>query len=337
MEIRRRRKTGALRQLILRNLKEQNVVMGLKEVKRVPLHHHLEGGKFDHAAVDEMSDLLYVAHPSNDAVDVIDLSVEKFLYSITGHKGVAGVWISAKRRLLFTSNRGEDTASVFLLDGKKAIEKFRVPTGVRPNGMAFDEGRNILMVAGVGNAEKRNAPPSLTFIDTSSGKVIGKLELPGRTRWALYNADTDSFYVNVADPPSIVSVRADNLSKVSRTFSIPARGPHGLEQNKKNGTLYCACDEGILIGLDLGTGAIEVLGPLSGPPDVIWLNRNLDRLYVAVGDPGVIDVFDTNTLQFVEKIQTGPDAHTLTVDHRRGNVHVFLPDVYLDLILADRT
>jgi DNA-binding beta-propeller fold protein YncE len=277
-----------------------------------------------------------VAHPSNDAVDVIDLSAEKFLYSITGHKGVAGVWVSAKRRLLFTSNRGEDTASVFLLDGKKAMEKFRVPTGVRPNGMAFDEGRNTLMVAGVGNAEKSNASPYLTFIDTSSGKVIGKIWLPGRTRWALYNADTDSFFVNVADPPSIVSVRADDLSKVSRTFNIPARGPHGLEQNKKSGTLYCACDEGILIGLNLGTGATEVLGFLTGPPDVIWLNQNLDRLYIAVGGPGVIDVFDTKNLRFVEKMETSPDAHTLTVDHRRGNVHVFLPDVCLDLILADR-
>ena len=335
MEIGGRRKTGALRQLSLCDLKGKNAVMSLKEIKRVPLPHHLEGGEFDHAAVDEMSDLLYVAHPSNNAVDVIDLSAEKFLYSITGHKGVAGVWISVKRRLLFTSNRGEDTASVFLLDGKKATEKFRIPTGVRPNGMAFDEERNILMVAGVGNAKKSNAPPSLTFIDTSNGKVIGKIELQGRTRWALYNADTDSFFVNVADPPSIVSVRADDLSKVSRTFNIPARGPHGLEQNKKSGTLYCACDEGILIGLNLGTGAAEVLGSLSGPPDVIWLNRNLDRLYVAVGDPGVIDVFDTNTLHFVEKIQTGPDAHTLTVDYRRGNVHIFLPDVYKDLILAD--
>ena len=337
MEIRRKWKTGALRQLSLTDLKEENVIMALKEVKRVSLPHHLDGGEFDHAAVDEVSDLLYVAHPSNDAVDVIDLSAEKFLYSITGHKGVAGVWISKKRRLLFTSNREEDTASVFFLDGKKATEKFRVPTGVRPNGMAFDEGRNILMVAGVGNAEKSNAPPSLTFIDTSSAKVIGKIELPGRTRWALYNANTDSFFVNVADPPSIVSVRADDLSKISRTFNIPARGPHGLEQNEKSGTLYCACDEGILIGLNLGTGATEVLGILTGPPDVIWLNRNLDRLYVAVGDPGVIDVFDTNTLHFVEKIQTGPDAHTLTVDHRRGNVHVFLPESCLDLILADGT
>ena len=331
MEIRGKRKIGAFRQLILHELKEHDVVMALKEIRRIPLPHHLDGGEFDHAVVDEISDLLYVAHPSNDSVDVIDLGSEKFLYSITGLKGVAGVWVSEKRRLLFTSNRGEDTASVFLLDGKKATEKFRISTGVRPNGMAFDEGRNILMVAGVGNAEKINAPPSLTFIDTCNGKIMGKIELPGRTRWALYNADTDSFFVNIADPPSIVSVKADDLSDVSRTFNIPARGPHGLEQDMKNGTLYCACDGGILIGLNLKTGATEVLGPLSGPPDVIWLNRNLDRLYVAVGDPGVIDVFDINTRQFVEKIQTGPDAHTLTVDHRRGNVHVFLPRVYRDL------
>jgi len=113
--------------------------MALEEVKRIPLPHHPDGGEFDHAAVDEMSDLLYVAHPSNDAVEVVALNAEKFLYSITGLKGVAGVWVSANRRLLFTSNRGEDTASIFHLDGKKATEKFRIPTGARPNGIAFDE------------------------------------------------------------------------------------------------------------------------------------------------------------------------------------------------------
>jgi hypothetical protein len=106
--------------------------------------------------------------------------------------------------------------------------------------MAFDERRNILMVAGVGNPKKSDAPPSLTFIDASSGNVIGKIVLPGRTRWALYNADTDSFYVNIADPPSIVSVKADDLSKVSRTFDVPARGPHGLEQKMRKAAHYIA-------------------------------------------------------------------------------------------------
>ena len=86
MEIAGRRKTRALRQLSLRDLKEQNVVMTLKEVKRVPLPHHLDGGGFDHASVDEMSDLLYVPHPSNYAVDVIDLGAEKFLYSTVDQK-----------------------------------------------------------------------------------------------------------------------------------------------------------------------------------------------------------------------------------------------------------
>ncbi len=309
--------------------------MALKGIKRIDLPHHPEGGEFDHAAVDSVADLLYVAHPSNNAVDVVDLNAGKFLYSINGLKGIAGVWISEERRLLFTSNRGEDTASIFHLVDRKATEKFRVATGARPNGMAFDPSRNILMVAGVGRAEEDKAPPTLTFIDTLKGEVLGKIVLPGRSRWALYHANTDSFYVNIAAPPSVVSVRADDLSKISRVFQIPAKGPHGLEQDNKNNVLYCACDEGVLVRLDLGTAATENLGTLSGPPDVIWLNRNSGRLYVAVGDPGMVDVFDTKTLQFVERAKTGAEAHTLTIDDRRGTVHVFLPDVSQDLVLAE--
>jgi hypothetical protein len=123
MEIREWRKTGALWQLSLRNLKEQNIVLAIKEVNRIALPHHLDGGEFNHAAVDELSDLLYVAHPSTDSFEVIDLNANEFLYSITGHKGVAGIWVSARRILLFTSNR-EDAARVFHLDGKKPQRNF---------------------------------------------------------------------------------------------------------------------------------------------------------------------------------------------------------------------
>ena len=308
----------------------------MKEVARILLPPHPAQGEFDHAAVDPLGDRLYVAHPSNDAVEVVDLAARRHVASIPGLRGVAGVWVDAEARLLFTSNRGEDTASVFRLGEGAPTARFRVRTGARPNGMAFDPGRHVLMVAGVGNPTASGAPPTLTFVDVRDGAVLGRVDAPGRTRWALYHRPTDTFYVNIADPPLVAAVRAGEIPAISQTFPMPARGPHGLEQDPAGHLLYCACDEGILVALDLDTGIPRAVAPLSGPPDVLWISRKRSRLYGAVGEPGTVDVFDVDPPRAVSRVSTAEGAHTLTVDERRGEVHVFLPESHEDLVLDDR-
>jgi DNA-binding beta-propeller fold protein YncE len=248
--------------------------MGLTEVARISLPEHAPGGGFDHAAVDTRASRLYVAHTSNNALDVVDLETRQFLRSIPSLPGVAGVWVAEDRRLLFTSNRGEDTASIFGLPG--GTELFRVPTGSRPNGMAFDPGREILMVAGVGNPKVSDAPPTLTFVDATAGTVVGQLRAPGRTRWAIFHEATDSFYVNIADPPSIAVVAAADPSRVDHLIPIPSKGPHGLEQDPSGSLLYCACDEGVLVTVEVPADKVERVGALAGSPDVLWLNPRGD-------------------------------------------------------------
>ena len=309
--------------------------MGLKEAARIPLPGHSEEGEFDHAAVDRVSDRLFVAHPSNDAVEVVDLRTRRHLRSIRGVPGVAGVWVDARRRRLFTSNRGADTACAYRIQEDGEEELLRVRTGARPNGMAFDPDRQLWMIAGVGDTARSGAPPTLTFVDLREGKTVSQLTLPARTRWATYHKPTDAFYVALADPPAILSIPASDPVKVGRSFSIPARGPHGLEQGLDGRTLYSACDEGTLVALDLMTGQVTRLGSLPGPPDVLWLDPGTKHLFVAIGEPGRVLVFGIDPPRLVETVPTAPGAHTLTVDPLRHEVHVFLPESHEDLVLID--
>ncbi len=309
----------------------------MKEIARIALPEHPPEGEFDHAAIDPVGDRLYVAHPSNDAVEVIDLRARRYHDSLRGLRGVAGTWVDAPSRLLFTSNRGEDTASIYSLEGDAPRELFRVPTGVRPNGMAFDAKRGVLLVAGVGNPKVAHAPPTLTFVDARNGKPLGQSEAPGRTRWAVYHPPTDTFYVNIADPPQVAAIPAGEIPTITGSFAMPARGPHGLEQDPNGRFLYCACDEGLLLSLELATGSARVIAPLSGPPDVLWLDRNSSRLYCAIGEPGSIDVFDLDPIRPATRVPTADGAHTLTVDEHRNEVHVLLPVSHEDLVLSDRT
>jgi DNA-binding beta-propeller fold protein YncE len=56
--------------------------------------------------------------------------------------------------------------------------------------------------------------------------------------------------------------------------------------------LFCACDSGIVYILNADTGKILAESVLTGKPDVIFYNSKTNHLYVAVGDPGIIDVLN---------------------------------------------
>src|SRR5688572_13936230 len=87
-------------------------------------------GGFDHADVHAASDRLYVAHTSNDALDVIDCARDRYIESVPGFPAVAGALVSESRGLVFTSNRGENTISMFTPGAERDAVKVRV--GVKP-------------------------------------------------------------------------------------------------------------------------------------------------------------------------------------------------------------
>ncbi len=101
--------------------------------------------------------------------------------------------------------------------------------------------------------------------------------------------------------------------------------------------LFCACDARRLVTLDLPSGALLNESDLSGPPDVVFFNAALQHLYVASGDPGVIDVFDTATLQRLEVIPTEKGAHTIGFDADRHKVYAFLPQTHRASVYVDQS
>jgi DNA-binding beta-propeller fold protein YncE len=149
--------------------------------------------------------------------------------------------------------------------------------------------------------------------------------VPGRTRWTVFDADAQVFYVNVMQPSQIVVVDARQPDRVERTMPIPADGAHGLDFDPATRRLFCACDAGVLVTLNADTGTVLHQGKLSGVPDVAWFNPKRRQLYVAVGDPGVIDVFDTTTMRSLGAVATEKGAHTTAFPPAGDTVIAFLP------------
>ena len=78
------------------------------------------------------------------------------------------------------------------------------------------------------------------------------------------------------------------------------------------------------IEVDADTGAIVTTDRIAGTPDVVWLNAALGHLYIAIGDPGVLEVFATAPLRRLETVTTEPGAHTTSFDATRNLITAFL-------------
>ena len=307
--------------------------MILEQIGEVKLPAHDKPGGFDHAAVHGPRGQLYVAHTANNAVDVIDCATHAYLGSISGLEGVAGALVCEDQDLVFTSNRGEDTVGIFAVGQPEALVKVKV--GVRPNGLAYDADRRLLLAANVGDPAR---PGSFTVsvVDVNARAMIASVPVAGRTRWVVFDPDSACFYVNIADPPQIAVVDAANPGSVDRVFAVPAAGPHGLDLDVATRRLFCACDGKTLVVLGSRSGAELAQAELAGVPDVIFFNRKRRHLYVAIGDPGLIEVFETDHMRRLETVRTEAGAHTLAFDPSRNTVYAILPDTHRALVYADR-
>ncbi len=295
--------------------------MALKRLGDIALPPHQGDGGFDHAAIHQRTGRLYVAHTANHAVDVIDTEAGRYVRSIEGLRGVAGALVDESQNLVFTSNRGENTVGIFSPHSEDAVAK--VPVGARPNGLAYDPDRGVLLCANVGDP-RAGQPPSVTLVDVPARRPLATVPMPGRTRWTVFDPERRVFFVNIADPACIVVIDPSVSGPDQRAIDVGVGGPHGLDLDRSGHRLFCACDAGKLVSLDSRSG--EVLGTLdlTGPPDVIFLNPLLARLYVAIGDPGVIDVIDTRGWKTVQVVPTGRGAHTIAHDVNSNRVYAFL-------------
>jgi len=294
----------------------------LRHIGYVELPKHEASGGFDHAAVHAASGQVYVAHTANNAVDVLDPAAKEYLFSVQHLPGVAGVLVSEEAQLIITSNRAENTIAIFSPYPRAEVSK--VAVGMRPNGLAYDHARRQILVANVGDPAISGSH-TLTVVAVDERVVRAEIPVLGRTRWAIFDPEAQVFYVNIADPAQIVVVDARQPEGIKRTFAIPSAGPHGLDLDLDTRRLFCACDSGMLITLDTHSGKILGQNPLSGAPDVVFFDRVYKRLYVAVGDPGVIDIFDTKTMEKLAGVATERGVHTFALAPDGDQVYAFLP------------
>jgi DNA-binding beta-propeller fold protein YncE len=161
------------------------------------------------------------------------------------------------------------------------------------------------------------------LIDPERG-VLSTRKLPGRPRWCTYSKETGRFLVLIRDPPAVVALDPRS-GEVEAPRILNASGPHGVDVDEQTGTVYVACDSGVVLALDPKTLAEKARVRIAGEPDIAWFNPRRSYLYVALHKPGAIAVIDTNRMEVVQTVKTEEGAGTLAFDNSRQRLYTFLP------------
>ena len=294
----------------------------LRFQRSIPIPPHLPS-EFDHGDVHRASGRVFVAHTQPGSVEVLDGEQGTHLATISGCLEASGVLVAQDANLVFAAARG--AGKILVIDALNLTVQREITVDPRPNGLAWDPIHQHLLVADVQQNTAR--------LVNLAGETLAVTPLLGRPRWCVYDGIHAQFLVNIREP-ACVQILASQIALPITTWPVAAVGPHGLDVDPVQNRAFIACDDGQFLALDLGNGQEVGRTTIAGTPDAIWCNIAQAQVYVAIEDPGVIDVVDISTLQVIQSLPTDAGAHTTAFDPDRHWLSVFLPttcqaDVFL--------
>jgi DNA-binding beta-propeller fold protein YncE len=238
---------------------------------------------FDHGAFDAATRRVFLAHTRRGRLEVIDHDARRHLATLDGFAEAAGVVADGGR--VFVTNRG--AAELAWVDARTLKTNAVFKTGPRPNGVAIVPRSSHVVVACIGD-EKAN--PMLEVIDIEGGRRWSA-QLPGRPRWCASDAAGRCIHVAIREPSMIWVADLPDLGNVQH-WALPVIGAHGVDIDLVGERLYVACDEGMLVEIDLADGKVGGQWPLPGVPDATFFNPASGLVHVAVGEPGLVQSID---------------------------------------------
>ena len=252
---------------------------------------HAGAGGFDHAAVHEPTRPSLRRPHRQRCRGRHRRRGATYVGSVTGPAAVAGALAATRPELIVTSNRGENTVGLFSPgDLRRRQDRRRGPA----QRARYDPRRGRLLAATSGTRPSR-APARCRSIDVATRRRIadlpgGRAERAGRCMIRV----ADAFHVNIMDPPQIVVVERRQTRQRSprpSRFRTPART--ASTSTSPGGGCSVPATPGCCWTSTRTAARSWRTESIAGVPDVVFFNAPLRHLYVAIGDPGLIEVFDT--------------------------------------------
>ncbi len=266
-------------------------------------------GFWDYITVDADTRTLYLSH-SNEVV-VLNADTHAVVGKIAG-QGIHGVTIIPELNQGFITNGRNNTVSVFNI--KTFVKTLDIPVGKNPDAALYDPFTHWLFVFCAGSDET-------TIIDPSTMKVVGSIALGGAPEAGVSDGK-GIVYVNLEDKSEIVALDAKNMKVLRRMPLAPGEEPTGLALDTKNGLLFSACHNQLMVVLEASTGKILAKLPIGQGVDglVFDAERQVAISSNGAGTLTVVREVSSQEFKVEQTVNTERGARTIALDAKTHHV-----------------
>jgi DNA-binding beta-propeller fold protein YncE len=297
---------------------------------------------FDISYIDQATGMYYLADRSNKGIDIVDVKKGAWVGRVGGMVGFSGkndtsgpngVLIAGKEAWV---GDGDSTLKVIDLKTMKIVDTIKTGGKSRADELGYDPKDGVVAIAN--NADE---PPFLTFVSTKPGhKIIAKLEMPNFSdgmEQTAYNPADGLFYTDIPEMDKDkkkggLLVTDPKTGKQVKIIAVDSCVPHGIAFGPGS-MVFLGCNAGnprlglpakqVVVDTKTGKTVAEIAD--IGGSDESAANNKLGHYYGALnGNPGgpILAVIDSKTNKLLQKIPTGPGAHSVAAYEGNGRVYV---------------
>ena len=292
--------------------------VSLRTVRDIPLQGSTS--RFDYQSFDVQSHRLYIAHLGDGTTTIYDTSSGAVAGEIKDVPGVHGVIAVPELGKIFAT--ATDKNQLAVIDANNLTVVATTDAGDYPDGLAYDPDVSKIFISDEHGGTD-------TVIDTRTSQTIEKIQVGDDVGNTQFDAGSHRILVAVGSKNQLVAI--DPASDiVAGANDLPGcQGAHGLAIDSDAHRAFVACEGNAkLLALDLQSMQVVFTGDVGRTPDVLDLDRTLQRVYVAA-ESGPLTAFDYSggVVRQLLQADAGPNAHSVAVDPTTHHLYFPLQNV----------
>ena len=279
-------------------------------------------GGWDIASVDPVAQRLYVARA--DSIMAVDLRTGAVTPAlIPAQRGHSALVIPGTHDVIST-NGNANTAILF--DGLTGKVRATIPTGKKPDAVAYDAATQTLWVMNPDSGD-------ISVVDPATARVVATVPVAGSLEFGVTDGKGKVF-VNVEDKNEVAVVDTRARKLVRRFPLAGCDGPTGIAYASAARLLVSACANGVAI-VSRPDGALVASLQIGPRPDGALYDAKRRVALIPSGGDGTLSVIAfTPAPRVVERITTAKGARTAALDPSTGRIYLpaadFAPPVGKD-------
>lgn len=292
--------------------------------------------RVDYQSVDPAAHRLYIAKMGAGQLLAFDIQTDGLVAALGDFPKTTGVLVVPALHKLYASIPGAGLVPsvavalgmVGLSSGRGAIAVIdtqtlktiaKLPGGVFPDGIAYDPpDRKIFVSDELGSA--------ILVVDADGNHLLARIAAGGEVGNVQYDPITAKIYAPIQSRNELATIDPTTLKLVTRRPLPGCAHPHGLAIVPGAAVGYVACDHNDrLLTIDLATGKVLARQSVAHDPDVLAIDPDARRLYVAA-ESGRLSTFDIAAIRAPRSLGdvfVGRGAHSVAVDP--ASHRLFLP------------